>query len=206
MVSSSGRWCMTSIHSALYSHLYSPLLFWHSYPPPQCPFPMYAFYANSTDGNDAVRVHFIGVLMISLFCFFSPHFGSLCVVMRRTGSVRVLRSTPVSCASSPPASETRVHAAPPVFPRHSSKRRVFAPTEGRVSSAMKVCVDADLHRYQLRRWSQRGQRVFLLIFVPFWGLFSSITSVFEVRPIGGILKVFPAVLFNWCKPLKYHSN
>lgn len=135
MVSSSCRWCTTSIHSTLYSHLYSPLLFWHSQPP-QCPFPIYAFYTNSTEGNDAVRVHFIGVLMISVFFF--PHFGSLCAVMRRTGSVRVLRSTPVSCASSSPASETRVRAVPPAFPRHSSKRRVFAPTEGRVSSAMRV--------------------------------------------------------------------
>lgn len=101
-------------------------------PPPQCLFPIYAFYANSTEGNDAVRAHFIGVLMISLF------FGSLCAAMRRAGSARVLRSTPVSCASSPPASETRVRAAPPVFPRRSSKRRVFAPMEGGVSSATRV--------------------------------------------------------------------
>ncbi len=70
--------------------------------------------------------------MISLF------FGSLCAAMQRAGSARVLRSTLVSCASSPPASETHVHAAPPVFPRRGLKQCVFAPTEGGVSSAMRV--------------------------------------------------------------------
>lgn len=116
--------------SSVFSFVFPSAFLTLSIPP--MPLPNLCFLRKLTEGNDAVRVHFIGVLMISLF------FGSLCAAMRRAGSARVLRSTPVSCASSPPASETRVRAAPPAFPRRSSKQRVFAPTEGEVSSATRV--------------------------------------------------------------------
>lgn len=199
MVSSSGRWCMTSIHSTLCSHLYSPLLFWHSQPP-QCPFPIYAFYANSTEGNDAVRVHFIGVLMISLFFFPSFWFlvcsnaenwfcacpslysGKLC---QFTACERNPCARGATCVP-----QTQLEAAC-LCPYG---RQGLLCDEGR--SYQGLSVDRDLHQYPLRRdeaGMARGCFFWYLCHSEVCFIPSPVhTSVFEVRPIGGVLKCIPS--------------
>lgn len=61
--------CEQLLHFA-YSFVFSSVLTFS--PRPFISFPIFAFYANSTEVNDAVRVHFIGVLTISLFLISVP--------------------------------------------------------------------------------------------------------------------------------------